>query len=253
MEKGEKVALVTGASRGIGRGCAEALAADGWSVVVNYRSHEDEAKAVAGRCRGLGVKAVTAQADVTDRAAVDAMFARTVEHFGSLDLFVSNAADSIRKPFIDLTVEEIAHTLDVSLWGVIHTAQAAAKLIVEKGVGGAMVFVSSVHVPFPYANCADYNIAKAGCHALAMTLASELAPHRIRVNIVEPGWVDTPGERKWSSEDTIAREGEKLPWGRLATIEEIGQAVAFLASGKAAYITGSVLRVDGGFTLPRAS
>jgi len=252
MEKGERVALVTGASRGIGRGCAEALAADGWSVVINYRSHEDEAKAVAERCRSFGVRAVTARADVRDREAVDAMFARTVEHFGGLHLFVSNAADSVRKPFVDLSVEEIAHTLDVSLWGVIHTAQAAARRMVRQNTGGVMVFVSSVHVPFPYANCADYNIAKAGGHALAMTLAAELAKHRIRVNVVEPGWVDTPGERKWSSEEDIAREGAKLPWGRLATIQEVGQAVAFLASEKAEYITGSVLKVDGGFTLPRA-
>jgi glucose 1-dehydrogenase len=251
MQITERVALVTGASRGIGRGCAEALAEAGWSVVINYRTHEDEAKAVAERCRQFGVRAVTAQADVSDREAVDAMFSRTLEYFGRLDLFVANAADSVRKPFIETTVAEIAYTLDVSLWGVIHTAQAATKVMIEENRGGAMVFIGSVHVPFPYGNCAAYNIAKAGGHALAMTLAAELAKYRIRVNVVEPGWVDTPGERKWSSEEEIAEGAAKLPWKRLATLADVGNAVAFLASDKAEYITGSVLRVDGGFTLPR--
>jgi len=250
MEPRGRVALVTGASRGIGRGCAEALAASGHHVVINYRSHEDEANAVAERCRAHGVGAIAVQADVRNRAAVDAMFARAIEHFGHLDVFVSNAADSIRKPFIEIAPEEIAYTLDVSLWGVIHTAQAAARRLVAQGTGGSMIFISSVHVVQPYVNCAAYNIAKAGGHALAMTLATELIRHRIRVNIVEPGWVDTPGERKWTSDEEIAKAAPSLPWKRLATIEDIGNAVAYLASDKADYVTGAVLRVDGGFVLP---
>jgi len=251
MPARERVALITGASRGIGRGCAEALAASGHHVVINYRSHEGEAKAVAERCRAHGVKAVTAQCDVREREAVDAMFAKTVESFGHLDVFVSNAADSIRKPFVELTVDDIAYTLDVSLWGVIHTAQAAAKVLVRQGTGGSMVFVSTVHVPYPYAGCVPYNMAKAGGHALAMTLASELVDHRIRVNIVEPGWIDTPGERKWTSDEEMAAAAAKLPWKRLGTVEEIGGIVAYLASDQADYVTGSVFKIDGGFTLPR--
>ena len=245
-----RVALITGASRGIGRGCAEALAASGHHVVINYRSHEDEARAVAERCRAHGIEAITVQCDVRDRSAVDAMFAKTVEHFGRLDVFVSNAADSIRKPFVELSVEDIAYTLDVSLWGVIHTAQAAARVLVKRGTGGSMIFISTVHVPFPYATAAPYNIAKAGGHALAMTLATELVEHRIRVNIVEPGWIDTPGERKWTSDEEMAEAAKKLPWKRLGTILDIGEMVAYLASDKADYITGSAFRVDGGFTLP---
>jgi glucose 1-dehydrogenase len=245
-----RVALITGASRGIGRGCAEALAASGHHVVINFRSHGDEARAVADQCRAHGIEAITFQCDVRDRNAVDAMFAKTIEQFKRLDVFVSNAADSIRKPFVDLTVEDIAYTLDVSLWGVIHTAQAAARALVKQGTGGSMIFISTVHVPFPYATAAPYNMAKAAGHALAMTLATELVQDRIRVNIVEPGWIDTPGERKWTSDAEMAEAGKRLPWKRLGTIQDIGDTVAYLASDKADYITGSVFRVDGGFTLP---
>lgn len=251
MSSHGRVALITGASRGIGRGCAEALAASGHHVVVNYRSHEDEADAVAECCRAHGVNAITVQCDVRRREAVDRMFSTALERFGRLDVFVSNAADSIRKPFVELAVEDLAYTLDVCLWGVIHTAQAAARILVKQGTGGSMIFVSTVHVPFPYGGCSPYNIAKAGAHALAMTLATELVDHHIRVNVVEPGWIDTPGERKWTSDEEMARAGRSLPWKRLGTIEDVGDMVAYLASDKADYVTGSVFRVDGGFTLPR--
>jgi len=250
MAVDRRVALITGASRGIGRGCVEALAATGHHVVINYRSHGDEAAAVANRCRAEGIEALTIQADVRDRAAVDAMFAQAIDRFGRLDVFVSNAASSIRRPFIELAIDEIAYTLDVSLWGVIHTAQAAARQLVKQGTGGSMIFISSVHVVQPYAMSAAYNMAKAAGHALAMTLATELVGDRIRVNIVEPGWIDTPGERTWASDEKLAEEGRKLPWKRLGTIEDIGNAIAYLASDKADYITGSVFRVDGGFLLP---
>ena len=250
MSADRRVALITGASLGIGRGCAEALADDGHHVVINYRTHADEAEHVAERCRAHGVEAVAIQADVSDRGAVDAMFARAIDRFGRLDVFVSNAARSIRRPFIKMAREDFAATFDVTIWGVIYATQAAARQMVAQGHGGSLIYISSVHVAQNYANSTAYNMGKSAGHALYMTLATELIRDGIRANIVEPGWIDTPGERKWLTEEQITEMSAELPWGRIGTIEDIGNMVAYLASDKADYVTGSVFRVDGGYVLP---
>jgi glucose 1-dehydrogenase len=119
--------------------------------------------------------------------------------------------------------------------------------MVETGGGGKILFISSVQALMPYARSVAYNAAKAGLNHMAQTIAVELAKHRINVNVIEPGWIDTPGEHLAFTEQTIIQEGEQLPWGRLGTPGDIGKAAAFLASDDADYITGAVLRVDGGF------
>jgi len=250
MASDRRVALVTGSSLGIGRGCAEALAADGHNVVVNYRSHADEGEAVAENCKKLGVDAVAIGADVADRQAVDEMFARAIERFGRLDVFVSNAAHSNRRPFVNMEMDDFAATFNVTVWGVIHATQAAVRQMVEQRTGGSLIYISSVHVMQNYANSSAYNMGKSAGHALFMTLASELTGHRIRANVIEPGWIDTPGERKWLTEQQIAEMAADLPWGRMGSIQDIGNMAAYLASDKADYITGSLFRVDGGFVLP---
>ncbi|MEO7652805.1 MAG: SDR family oxidoreductase, partial [Bryobacteraceae bacterium] len=128
----------------------------------------------------------------------------------------------------------------------------AARQMVKQGTGGNIVVISSVHVERPFANSTAYNAAKAGVDRMARTWALELAPHGIRVNIIEPGWIDTTGERLHSTEEQRREGGRKLPMGRLGTPEEIAKAVAFVVSPNASYMTGSVLRVDGGFVLPHA-
>ena len=245
-----KVVVVTGSSRGIGRGCALEMAKVGADVVVNYRSHGQEAEAVAGEIRGMGRRALVVQADVSDRAAVQRLVEATVERFGRLDILVSNAYYSVREPFLDMSVEGVQDTLAVTLWGGFHAAQLAARQMVEQGGGGSILFITSVHAFIPFGNHLAYNTAKAGTNHMAATIAAELAAHRIRVNVIEPGWIDTPGERNYATEAQLREEGKKLPWGRLGRPDEIGKAAAFLCSDAASYITGAVLRVDGGFWLP---
>ena len=242
-----KVALITGSSRGIGRGCALEMARAGAAIAINYRTHPDEAEQVAEEIRGLGQPALVVEGDVTDRTAVDRMVAQIVEQLGRLDIAVCNAAASKPEPFLEMSIEGMQHTLDVTLWGVFHAAQAAARQMVEQGSGGSLLFISSVHAFIPVPHSLAYNTAKAGINHMAATIAAELATHRSRVNVIEPGWINTPGEREYFSEEHLQEEGVKLPWGRLGTIEDIGRAATFLCSGAADYITGAVLRVDGGF------
>jgi glucose 1-dehydrogenase len=241
---------VTGSNRGIGRGCAVELARCGADVTVNYRRHAEEAEEVAAIITGLGRRALAFQCDVADRAQIERMVAATVERFGRLDILINNAYASIRKPFLELEPEDVEQTWAVSLWGVFHASQLCARQMVRQGEGGKIVNISSVHsfIPFPLSTA--YNTAKAGINHMANTIAAELVPHRINVNSIDPGWIDTPGERRYTTEEEIRAAGKRLPWGRLGTIEDIGQAAAFLCSPAADYITGSVLRVDGGFWLP---
>ncbi len=244
-----KVALITGASRGIGRGCAEQMARCGADVAINYRSHGDEAEEVAEVVRSLGRRAAVFGADVSDRAAVDTMVTGTVQALGRLDIVVANAYYSKREPFLDLDIEGVRRTLDVTLMGAFHVAQAGARQMVQQGQGGNILFISSVLYFIPFATSMAYNTAKAGMNHMANTIAAEMAEHRIRVNTIQPGWTDTPGERQFTTEEQM-REGAKgLPWKRLGTIEDLGKAAAFLASDAADYITGATLKVDGGYSL----
>lgn len=244
-----KVALITGSSRGIGRGCAEEMARAGANVTVNYHSHREDGEEVAESVRSLGGEAIVVQADVSDREAVDAMVEATVERFGRLDVVVCNAYYSRREPFLEMSAEGMQRTLDVSLLGAFHAAQAGARQMVSQGSGGSILFISSVHAFIPVRTSLSYNAAKAGMNHMSATMARELTEHRIRVNVIEPGWTDTPGERQFATDEEIREGGKRLPWGRLGTIEDLGRAATFLCSDAADYITGAVLRVDGGFWL----
>ena len=244
-----KVALITGASRGIGRGCAEQMARCGADVAINYRSHGDEADEVADVVRSLGHRASTFGADVSDRAAVDAMVEGATKELGRVDIVVANAYYSRRQPFLDLDVDDVRRTLDVTLIGAFHVAQAGARQMVQQGEGGSILFISSVLSFLPMPTSMPYNAAKAGMNQMAMTIAGEMAEHRIRGNVIQPGWTDTPGERQFSSEEQLREGAKRLPWKRLGTPEDLGKAAAFLASDDADYITGATLKVDGGMTL----
>ena len=246
-----KVGIVTGSSRGIGRGCALAMAKAGADVVVTYRTHPEEAQEVAKIIRQMGREALVVPLDVADREQVEDMVQAAREKFGKIDILVNNAATSVRKPFLEMPVEDMARVLNVSLWGVFHCSQTVARLMVEQGQGGKIIIISSVHAFIPYGTSLPYNTAKAGINNMGYTMAAELAQYSINVNVIEPGWTDTPGERVFYTEEYLKKEGEKLPWRRLGTIEDIGKAATFLASDAADYITGACLRVDGGFWLPR--
>jgi len=245
-----KVAIVTGASRGIGRAIALELARLGANVTVNARSHPEEGLTVVREIESLGQQAILFQGDVADRAQDERMIEQTVRALGRLDILVNNAAYSIRKPLLELDVEDVEKTWAVSLWGVFHCSQLAARQMVQQGQGGNIVNISSVHAYRAYPNSTAYNGAKAAINHMAATWAIELAPHSICVNTIEPGWIDTPGERRFFSEEQIRESGKKLLMGRLGRAEEIAKGVAYLVSPAASYVTGTCLRIDGGFVLP---
>jgi glucose 1-dehydrogenase len=248
-----KVALITGAARGIGRGIALCLAAEGANIVINDRFPEREAEAVAKAVADMGQEALIWEADVSNREAVAQMFAGAVERFGRIDVAVANAGISVREPILEAQWGGVLQTLSVTQFGVFHTCQMAAQQMIKQKLAGRsrgkIIIIGSVHQELAVPNSAAYNMAKAAINHLGRTLAAELAPHRINVNIINPGWIDTPGERKFYTEEQIQEAGEHLPWGRIGLPEDIGQAVAFLASDDADYITGVSLRVDGGYVL----
>jgi len=242
-----KVAVVTGAGRGIGRAIALELAARGADIALNDL-REGDISLVANEVEALGRAALVCVADVSDRSACERMFAQVDERFGRVDVLVANAAYSVRKPLLELTVEEAEKTFSICLDGVFHSSQLAAQRMAAAG-GGSMVMISSVHAFRPYGPASTYNGAKAAINQMAMSWALELADKGIRVNVVEPGWIDTPGERLYHSEAKLQGAGATLPMGRLGKPEEIAKAVGFLVSGDASYVTGAVLRVDGGISL----
>ena len=250
MKLAGKVGLVTGAARGIGAATAIELARNGADVMVNDIAPRETAQGVLDEIASLGRRAVFFQGDVADRSSDERMVEETVAEFGRLDILVNNAAKSIRKTLLDLEVADVARVWDVMLWGVFHCSQLAARQMVKQGQGGNIVMISSVHAKMAYRTSTAYNCAKAGINHMARTWAVELAQFGIRVNMVEPGWIDTPGERAHFTEEVLQEEGKKLLLGRLGRPDEIAKAVLYLVSDDAAYATGTALRVDGGFVLP---
>jgi glucose 1-dehydrogenase len=250
MKLAGKVALVTGASAGIGKATALALAQEGADVAINYLTFPEAADELAVQIRKLGRKALLCQVDVSDQAAVEAMVQRVVTELGRLDILVSNAVYSDRDYFYQADMAGFRRTIDVTMWGAFYVTRAAAVHLMKQGQGGNVVVVSSPHAHIPLASCMAYNMAKAALDQMARTAAIELVKHRIRVNIVHPGWINTPGERKFFSDEVLMRAGAALPLGRLGEPEEIARGILFLVDPASEYITGSTLSIDGGNQLP---
>jgi glucose 1-dehydrogenase len=240
-----RVALVSGASRGIGQACAVAFAEDGADVVVNYHSHPEDAAETVRRIEALGRRGLAYQADVSQRAEVDAMVAAALERFGRLDVVVANAYRSVREPFLEITPEGLEATLSVTLLGTFHVCQAGARAMVERRIPGSIILIGSIHGEVAFAGAASYNLAKFGLTGMALTMANELARHQVRVNVINPGWIDTPGERNFATEQELAAAAQALPWRRLGRPSEIGRVAAFLASDDASFVSGAVFRADG--------
>lgn len=243
-----KVALVSGASCGIGRAIAEALAEAGSDVALNYFSDPEEAEQVAAKVRSLGCRAALCHGDVADAATAAGFVNSAVRELGPIDIAVSCAAFSERAPFFEADVDRFRRTIDVTMWGAFHLFRATARQMISQGWGGTIVGISSPHAYLPVPNSMAYNMATAALDQMAQTAAIELISHRIRVNLVHPGWVDTPGERTFTSDSDID-DAAKLPWGRLGTPEEIARAVVFLCDPASDYVTGSSILVDGATTL----
>src|SRR5213078_3528872 len=228
-----KTALVTGGGRGIGRGIVVEFAREGADVAINYRRDREAAEATAAEVRALGRRTVVLQADVGEREGVEAMVAQAVEFLGGLDVAMANSGVAAR-------VATVAKTdLDGAFW----TARAAIPHVVARK--GVVLFISSIGADAAQAGGAPYHVAKAGVNALAKVLAKEVASTGVRVNVIAPGLV-----RSEMGERLIRFHGDAvlqtIPLGRAGAPADIGRAAVFLASDDAAWITGKVLRVDGG-------
>ena len=245
-----KNALITGSSKGIGRAAAIALARGGANVAVNCSSSKAQAEEVAEEIRKLGRKSLVVACDVSELKAVQDMVAQTVSTFGSLDLFVSNAVYSDRQLMVDADMDGFRRTIEVSMWGALHGVRSAAQQMLKQGKGGAITVVSSPHAIIPFPTAMAYNMAKAAIDHMARTAAIELVKSGIRVNVFHPGWIDTPGERKFFTEEQLNTGACGLPMGRMGTSEEMAHGICFTLSDEASYMTGTTLTMDGGVGLP---
>jgi glucose 1-dehydrogenase len=250
-------ALVTGANSGIGKATALGLAQAGADVVVNYVTDPAAAEEVAHEIEGFGRRAITIQADVSKEDEVLAMFAKAIEHFGTLHIAVSNAGLQRDAPFEKMTLEQWNKVIGVNLTGQFLCAREAAREFRKRGVvrnvsvaAGKIICMSSVHQEIPWAGHANYAASKGGVMLLMKSIAQELAPYKIRVNSVGPGAIRTPiNTSAWSTPAAYADLMKLVPYKRIGEPDDIARAVAWLASDAADYVTGATLFVDGGMTL----
>jgi NAD(P)-dependent dehydrogenase (short-subunit alcohol dehydrogenase family) len=251
MRLSGRTALITGASRNIGRAIALAFAAEGADLLLNTRTNRDELEAVAADCRKAGVRVATALADVGDAAAVEAMVARGVAELGAIDVLVCNAAIRPHKSLTDTTIDEWHHVLATNLHSAFYLARAVVPGMKERR-RGSIIALGGLSSLTGRPNTAAVTTAKTGLLGLVRALAAELGPSGIRVNMVVPGTIDT--ERRyaeWYPEFRQAPPGaperlQRIPLGRLGRPEEIAEACLFLASDASAYVTGDTIRVMGG-------
>ena len=237
----QKIALVTGGARGIGYACGEALAEVGLRVVL-----ADIAGAEAA-AETLGQGAVGFTADFSKPDEIAALFDRIEAEVGNVSVLVNNAGVAKPGDFLDLTLEDFQSVIDLNLTGVFLASQRAARRMVETGIEGAIVNMSSVNAQVAIPSIVSYCASKGGVMQITKAAALALAPHNIRVNAVGPGSIDTAMVASVNSNpEAMARVMSRTPLGRLGSAREIGDVVAFLASDKASYITGETIYVDGG-------
>jgi glucose 1-dehydrogenase len=242
-----KVAIVTGGSLGIGAGIVRRLASEGAAVTLDYHTHDEQANAIAKEITDAGGKALVVQADVSQVASVQRLVQQTVQTFGRLDILVNNAGIEQPTPFLEASEDAFDRQIAVDLKGPYFAAQAAAKQMVAQGGGGVIINISSVHEDLPMVGNAVYCMAKGGLRMMTRTLATELAKNQIRIVNVGPGAIATPINTATlqDPEKKAALLGE-IPLGRIGEPEDIANAVAWLASDQASYITGTTIFIDGG-------
>jgi len=244
----DKKALVTGGSRGIGRGIAICLAKQGADVTVNYRSNEEEANRVVEEIQKMGREAVAVQADVSQKNQVQKMFATVKEKWAKLDILVNNAGILKMAPFDQISEEDWDVIIAVNLKGQFLCGQEAVKLMNKGSKIINIASIASGGVGVGSSQIAHYVASKGGIVALTEAMASDLASKGINVNAIGPGFIGTDMTKAFSdNKEAMASFLAKIPMGRVGKPEDIGAAAAFLASDEADYVTGAVLYVDGGW------
>ena len=252
-----QVALVTGASSGIGAGVAKALALEGASIVVNYSSSPDKAANVLKEIQAAGGTGITIKADVSHENEVLSMFEETFKHFGTVDILVNNAGLQKDNKFHEMSLEEWNRVIGINLTGQFLCAREAIKEFLKRGVvpsrskaAGKIICMSSVHEVIPWAGHANYAASKGGVMMLMKSIAQEYAPMKIRVNSIGPGAIRTPiNHAAWQTPESYKQLLKLIPQKRIGEVEDIGGAAVWLASDDSDYVNGITLFVDGGMLL----
>ena len=240
-----RIALVTGASKGVGKGIALELGRQGCQVAVNYNSDLAGAEATVAELEALGAGGFAVRANVGVKADVDAMFAAVLERYGRLDVLVNNAGVQTWKPLLQLTEAEWDKVIDTNLKGTFLCTQLAGRAMKETG-GGAIINIGSGCNKWAFPNLVDYTASKGGVEQFTKVAAVELGQYKIRVNCVAPGSVEVERTKAESGDDYAATRSKLTPMGRIGAPADIANMVAFLASPKADFVSGQTIFVDGG-------
>ena len=243
-----KVAIVTGASKGIGAGIARQFAAEGASVVVNYASSKDAAEKVVKDITSKGGKAVAIQGDIAKQADIERVFSEAKKQFGKLDILVNNAGVYEFSPIDGITGEHFHKQFDLNVLGLILASKEAAKYI--DGNGGSIINISSIASTAAPAMTTVYSATKGAVDTITKSLAKELGPRKIRVNAINPGMVVTEGVQSAGLDQSDFRKDleSRTPLGRIGKVEDIAPAAVFFASNDSAWITGETLVIAGGLS-----
>jgi NAD(P)-dependent dehydrogenase (short-subunit alcohol dehydrogenase family) len=246
-----KVAVITGGAGDLGNAMALHLAQEGAAVSLWDIKSEAEAAPQIDRVKSATLNVQYQQVDIRDRVAVDAAFNAVIEQFGSLDIVCANAGIVESAPFLEITPESWTRHIEINLTGSFHVGQQAARLMVRQGKGGRIIFTSTWVSAIPWPEITAYTASKGGLNMLMKQMARELAPHKILVNAIAPGIVKAglAGRQLVEEPQYAARVAKVIPLGEPGTPEEIARAVVYLAGPYTAYMTGSILTLDGGCSL----
>ncbi|MDY7560925.1 glucose 1-dehydrogenase [Pseudomonas sp. CCC3.2] len=252
----QQVALITGASSGLGAGAARALAAAGAAVVINYNSHAEPAEQLVNEIRAAGGQAIAVGADVSKEDQVEHLFAEAINAFGFIDILVANSGLQKDSPIADMSLADWNTVIEVNLTGQFLCARAALRQFAKQGdrpgvsrAAGKIIHMSSVHQLIPWAGHANYAASKGGVDMLMRSIAQEVGQQRIRVNSIAPGAIRTAINEAATHGAAAEKLLKLIPYGRIGDAEDVANAVVWLASDASDYVHGTTLFIDGGMSL----